>query len=123
MSCPLTMLISRRPPLRWSSVAAALAKCAGVQYPGRIAASGRNVVVRAAIAVATVNVSGRPQPVPISAPDQPCSSAVRARSTLWSRVPYPLTVSSPRWPGSTVFGMYHRKVWVMPRSYGVGPGR
>jgi hypothetical protein len=52
-----------------------------------MAASGWNVVVRAASAVATVNVSGRPHPVPISAPDQPCLSAVRASSTLWSRVP------------------------------------
>ena len=57
--------------MRWSSVAAALAKWAGCQYPGLIAISGLNVVVLAAIAVATVNVSGRPQLVPNSAPPQP----------------------------------------------------
>ena len=57
--------------MRWSSVAAALAKWAGRQYPGLIAISGWNVVVLAAIAVATVNVSGRPQLVPNSAPPQP----------------------------------------------------
>jgi hypothetical protein len=52
------MLIRTRPPLKWSSVAAAEAKLAGRQYPGRIAISGSNVVVRAVRAAATVKVSG-----------------------------------------------------------------
>jgi hypothetical protein len=40
--------------------------------------SGSNVVVLAASAVATVNVSGRPQPAPNNAPFQPWSSTARA---------------------------------------------
>jgi hypothetical protein len=36
-----------------------------------MAINGSNVVVRAASEAATVNVSGLPQPVPMSAPFQP----------------------------------------------------
>jgi hypothetical protein len=85
-----------RPRLSWSRVAAAAAKPAGSQYPGRIAISGLNRVVRAASAVATVKVSGRPQPVPSSAPPQPWSSAARASSVEYSMDPQPDVVSSPR---------------------------
>lgn len=108
-SVPDTMLTRSRPPLRWSSVAAADAKCAGRQNPGRIATSGSKVVVRAASAVATVNVSGRPQLVPSSAPANPwrssaCAWLVRVSRLLWSMV----VSSSPRCPGRTWFGMYQR---------------
>src|ERR1700678_1592311 len=102
------MLTRTRPPVRWSRVAAALAKWAGRQYPRLIAISGLKVVVLAVIAVATVNVSGRPQLVPNSAPPHPWSSVIRASVTDRSRSAHPEATSSPRMPASTVFGMYQR---------------
>src|SRR3954447_14430886 len=75
--------------------------------------SGWNVVVRAVSAVATVHVSGRPHPVPSSAPPHPCSSSSRACVVSVSRLLWPATASSPRWPGRTWFGMYHRNSRLM----------
>ena len=60
-----------------------------------IAISGSKVVVRAASAAATVKVSGRPQPVPIKAPFQPCRSSAVAWLVSASRLFE--TAVSPRW--------------------------
>src|ERR1700733_7107124 len=113
LSLPETTWARTRPPVSWSSVAVAAAKFAGCQYPGRTAMSGSNVVVLTARAVATVKVSGRSQPVPISAPVQPWSSSARACEVrvwglLWSVV-----TGSPRWPGVPWLGMYHRNSRLM----------
>ena len=53
---------------------------------GQIAISGSKVVVRAVRAAATVKVSGRPQPAPISAPRQPRSSSAWAWLVRVSRL-------------------------------------
>jgi hypothetical protein len=55
-----------------------------------------NLLVRAVSAVASVNVSVRPQPDPISAPTNPRSSTAWAMLALKSSVPQPSAVSSPR---------------------------
>ena len=57
-------------------------------------------MVRAARAVATVKVSGRPHPVPSRAPSQPCCSSVVACSVrvsrlLWSSVDGVAAVTGP----------------------------
>src|SRR4051812_43956242 len=123
-SWPETMLTRTRPPLRWSRVAEAEAKFAGRQYPGRTAISGLNVVVRAASAVATVNVSGRLQPVPSSAPSQPWSSSDVAWWVSVSRLLCAAeSSSSPRCPGRTWLGMYQsssRSVSELRPRVGVG---
>ncbi len=63
--------------------------------------SGSKVAVLAARAAATVSVSGRPQPVPINAPFQPCSSRAFAWAVRVSRLLWSAATGSPRCPGAT----------------------
>src|SRR6478735_8738303 len=75
--------------------------------------SGSKVRVRPASAAATVNVSGRPHPVPMRAPAHPCRSRASACSASTSRLARASATVSPRWPGSTVLGMYQRNSVLM----------
>jgi hypothetical protein len=83
--------------------------------------SGSNVSVLAVRAVATVKVSGRPHPAPMSAPFQPCSSSARAWDVRVSRLLWSAVAGSPRWPGVTWLGMYQRNSRLMAPPAGVGP--